>query len=184
MILAPTSGPIGIQPHGTRARMVNKDTATLAVNDVVITSFKHSDVVFPGANSVAVTAANARLSPLACVRKTDNADVAASGNGDHSHSGYIGVVVDLGSGTGLTGQEVTVQFGGLVQAKVRALTNPITLGSTLTLADTANTGCLTNIGGSTNDVGVGMALEGVTVATGTVTMWVLIKSDLHINIAA
>ena len=153
MIIAPTSGSIGMQPHGNSVACVNKHSATLVVGDVVITSFDHTDVVYP-----ATTAAQSILSPFACVKLADGNAAASNGNGAHAQAGYIGVVTDLTATLGVVGTSVVVQFGGIVKAKVNPTTNNAVIGSKLCLSDTA--GELGNAGGSTDpDTTVAIALE-------------------------
>lgn len=153
MILAPTSGPIGIQPHGHVARMINRHSAALALGDVVISSFNHTSAVYPP-----TTVAEQALSPFACVKLADGDAAATNGNGAHAQAGYLGVVVDLGSESGAAGTEVLVQFGGICKASVNPDTNNAVLGSKLFVSDTA--GQLTNAGGSTApDTTVAIALE-------------------------
>jgi len=137
MIHAPTMGPIGLQPHGTIVRMINRDSATLAVGDVVRLSFDHTGntfSLFPTSDSAL------RLSPLASVKKTDS----GATNGDY---GFIGVVYDLASGTGATGQEVMVQFGGIANVKCQAdASQAITFGQKLHINDNDSFfGTLTNL---------------------------------------
>ena len=156
MIIAPTSGSIGIQPHGSSAACVNKHSATLAVGDVVITSFNHSGAVYP-----ATTAAESILSPFACVKLADGNADASSGNGAHANAGYIGVVIDLTATLGVVGTNVVVQFGGIAKANVNPTTNNAVIGSKLFLSDTA--GQLANDAGSTApDTTVAIALESKT----------------------
>lgn len=160
MILAPTSGPIGIQPHGHVARMINRDATTLALGDLVITSFNHTSSVYPP-----TTVAEQALSPFACVKLADGNEGASAGNGAHAQAGYMGVVVDLGPEGGTTGTEVLVQFGGICKAKVNPVTNNAVIGSKLYASDTA--GQLTNEGGSAApDTTVAIALA--TKAAGSV----------------
>ena len=155
MFLAPTSGPIGIQPHGTTAKVMNRHSSAVAVGDVVITSFDHTSAAYSSApdNDAAL-----RLSPFSCVKLADGNDGASSGDGTHSQAGYLGVVIGLGSQAGAAGTEIDVQFGGIAKANVNPDTNNAVLGSKLFLSDTA--GQLTNEGGSSSpDTTVAIALE-------------------------
>jgi len=148
MNFAPTSGPIGVQPNGGLFRMVNKQGSTLAIGDVVMLSFKHTSaeyVVNPTSD------ADLRKSPFACVVKADGV---LSGSPLANH---VGVVTDLGSYGGLDNTEVTVQFGGVVNASAKAITNSIVLGSTLFIGDAtispSTVGLMVNADGSTNPDG-------------------------------
>ena len=134
MILAPTSGPIGIWPHGHVARMVNRSGGALVLGDVVITSFNHTSAAYSAAP---VDDAALRLSPFASVKKADGDADASAGNGAHAQAGYIGVVVGLGSFSGADATEVDVQFGGICSATVAANTNNVVVGSKLFLSNTA-----------------------------------------------
>ena len=170
MILAPTSGPVGIQPHGFVAAMVNKHSAALAIGDVVITSFDHTSAVYPP-----TTIAQQSLSPFACVKLADGNDGDSSGDGSHSNGGYVGVVVGLGSEDGAVDSQVLVQFGGICKAKVNPTSNNAVLGSKLSLSDTA--GEFGNAGGSTTDTWFAIALE--TKASGSAGLInVAMKADL------
>lgn len=170
MIHAPTAGPIGLQPHGTIAKMINRDSATLAIGDVVVLSFAHSGAAF----SITPTSDSAlRLSPLAGVVKTD------SGSLDY---GYLGVVTDLGSAAGVTGTEVSVQFGGIALVNCQADTsNAITFGQKLCVNDDDSfKGTLTNVGSTS----VTETVPSVAVSLGTLAanssgqVAVLLPSDL------
>lgn len=159
MILAPNNGPVGIQPAGTKARCVNKHSDVLAVGDVVITSFAHTDVIYPPADTVA----SFELSPFSCVKKADG-DLANGGtteDGGHAQAGYIGVVTSLLGYGGGVGKYVEVQFGGIATANVKATTNNVAIGSKLYLSDTA--GRFGNAADSTApDTTVAIALGAVT----------------------
>jgi len=167
MILAPTSGPIGIWPHGHVARMINRSGGALVLGDVVINSFNHTSAAYSAApeNDAAL-----RLSPFASVKKADGNAAASSGDGAHSQAGYIGVVVGLGNFVGADSTEVDVQFGGICPATVFASTNNVVLGSKLFLSDTA--GRLGNEGDSANpDTTVAISLGAVTAAaSGTINV--------------
>lgn len=172
MIHAPTSGPIGLQPHGSVFKMISRDSATLAIGDVVGLSFSHSSPVAAFSMAPANDAA-LRASPLACVVKTDSAAM------DY---GFIGVVVDIGSEGGLPNTEVSVQFGGIVMAKCQCDTsNAISLGQKLCINDDDNfKGTLTNVGSTS----VTETVPSIAVAFGTLTantsglVPVLMPSDL------
>ena len=159
MFLAPTAGPIGIQPMGIQAIMINKMTTSLTIGHVVQTSFNHTSAVYPPDSSDPQSITNLRLSPFSCV-------VLADGDAATLNRGYFGVVVGLGQNGGAAGTEVLVQFGGVALAKVNADTNAIVLGERLFLADTV--GQLSNVGGSANpDTTVAIALNAVTAAATT-----------------
>ena len=160
MNFAPTSGPIGVQPNGGLFRMVNKQGSTLAIGDVVMLSFKHTSaeyVVNPTSD------ADLRKSPFACVVKANGVLSGAP------LANYVGVVTDLGSYGGLDNTEVTVQFGGVVNAATKAVTNDIVLGSTLFIGDAtaSTTGLMVNADGSTSPDGpAAIALNATTLAAG------------------
>lgn len=169
MILAPTFGPIGIQPHGATAKVINRHSSAVAVGDVVITSFAHTNAAF--STSPADDAA-LRLSPFSCVKLADG-DLANGGtaeDGGHAQAGYLGVVIGLGGQSGAAGTEIDVQFGGVAAATTVATTNNIVLGSKLYLSDTA--GRLANAAGSTApDTSVAISLGAVTAgSTGTINV--------------
>lgn len=167
MIHSPTSGPIGLQPHGNVAKMINRTGGTAAIGDVVCLSFD-SPVAFTLTPS---TDSDLRLSPFASVKKADNA------GGTLTSQGYIGVVVGLGAFAGANTTEIDVQFGGIVSVvKCNAVTNNIVLGTTLYLSDTE--GNLSNAAGSTTDTAVGVYLGSTITAGNSGTGAVLIKSDV------
>lgn len=122
MLLAPTSGDIGVQPHGHVARVINRSGGAVVIGDLVVTSFGHGSVVYP-----ATTTAETRLTPFSSVTLADGSPVT---------NGYLGAVVDLGSANGANGTEVVVQFGGIVKAKATA-TSAISIGSPLGVSNTA-----------------------------------------------
>ena len=148
MIIAPTSGSIGMQPHGSQVRMINKSAAALTIGQVVTNSYAHTGFVYP-----ATTVAESNLTPLACCT------IALGSSGK---SGYLGVVVDLQSGAGAVGTEVIVQFGGVVKAKVTA-TAAVSFGSLLGIHDT--TGVFTTGGSTTSTLPAAVAMEAL--ASGT-----------------
>lgn len=157
MILAPTNGPLGIQPHGSAARMIVQG-ATVSVGDVVVTSHAHNAYTFPP-----TTTAQFNNSPFCNVRPAE---------GDQAlHNGFIGVVIDLGTeGTGTVGSEVTVQFGGTCRAKVTA-TAAVSRGSALTVSNTP--GSFDNSTGADGTVAAAVALESL--ASGTAQIQVLLQ---------
>lgn len=158
MILAPTSGPIGIQPHCGVSKVINRHSAAVAIGDVVITSFNHTSAAF---TFTPVDDAALRLSPFSCVKLAKGDAAATNGNGGHAQAGFIGAVVGLGSQAGAAGTEIDVQFGGAVNALVAAATHNVVIGSKLFLSDTA--GRLGNEADSTNpDTTVALALGSVT----------------------
>jgi hypothetical protein len=143
MIFAPTSGPIGLTPHGNVFKMFVQ-SATVAVGDVVVTSHAHTTYTYP-----ATTIAQLEAGPFANVRPAE---------GDQAlHNGYIGVVVGLGSeGSGAVGTVVDVQIGGTCKANVTA-TATVSRGSALTVSDTA--GKFDNSTGAAGTVAAAVALE-------------------------
>jgi len=159
MLLAPTSGDIGVQPHGQTARVINRSGGALAIGDLVVTSFAHASVVYP-----ATTTAETRLTPFSSVVLADGSPVA---------KGYLGAVVDLGSANGANGTEVVVQFGGIVKAKATA-TAAISIGTSLGVSDTA--GGLDTGGAATSTYPAAVALEAK--ASGTAVINVLLTHDI------
>lgn len=161
MITAPNMGTIGIQPVGAVVRCINKDSTALVVGNVVITSFNHTGVIYPPAE----TPTSFELSPFSCVKLAEGDVNATSGDGSHKNAGYLGVVVGLSSqsNSGVTGQAVQVQFGGVATALVAAVTTNVVIGSKLFLSDTA--GRLGNEADSTApDTSVALSLGAVTAA--------------------
>lgn len=159
MLLAPTSGDIGVQPHGHVARVINRSGGALAIGDLVVTSFAHASVVYP-----ATTTAETRLTPFSSVKLADGSPVT---------NGYLGAVVDLGSANGANGTEVVVQFGGIVKAKATA-TAAISIGTALGVSDTA--GGLDTGGAATSTYPAAVALEAK--ASGTAVINVLLTHDI------
>lgn len=159
MFHAPTSGDIGVQPFGQTARVINRSGGTLAVGDLVVTSFGHASVVYP-----ATTTAETRLTPFANVVKAD---------GNTSTPGYLGAVVDLGSSAGANATEVVVQFGGAAKVKTTA-TAAVSIGSVLGVSDTA--GELTTGASTTSTYPAGIALQAL--ASGTAVIDVLLPNNL------
>lgn len=159
MILAPTNGPLGIQPHGSAARMIVQG-ATVAVGDVVVTSHAHNAYTFPP-----TTTAQFNNSPFCNVRP-------AAGN-EALHNGFLGVVIDLGTeGTGTVGSEVTVQFGGTCRAKVTA-TSAVSRGTRLLVSDTAGAFDPATASATGTNIGA-VALD--TLASGTAQIQVLLNN--------
>lgn len=153
MLLAPTSGDVGVQPHGHTARVINRSGVALAIGDLVVTSFAHANVVYP-----ATTTAETRLTPFSSVVKAD---------GNPITKGYLGAVVDLGSTSGANGTEVVVQFGGIVKCKATA-TAAISIGTNLGVSDTA--GELDTGGAATSTYPAALALEAKTNGTGVINV--------------
>lgn len=106
-MIAPMSGPLGLQPHGMRVRVFNRSGVTLSIGSVVHTSFTHSGAVLDPEQS------GSPLYVFNCVRRADG-KVAKT-------NGYIGVVTSLLGRDGAPGKEVEVQFGGTVKAKVNSV---------------------------------------------------------------
>lgn len=155
MILASNNGPLGIQPHGVKAVMINRGYDPLVVGHVVVTSFAHANVAYPGAE----TAAGLRLSPFSCVQRASE-DPGTTDYGSHSNTGFIGVVTSLLGGNGAVGSEVEVQFGGIVNARVQpASPNNAVIGTKLYLHNSATAGHFTNqTGSAAPDTTVAIAL--------------------------
>lgn len=135
MITAPNNGALGIQPAGAVVRCINKDSTAVVVGNVVVTSFNHTGVIYPPAE----TPASFELSPFSCIKLAEGDVDATTGDAGFKNAGYIGVVVSLSSqsNSGATGQAVQVQFGGIATALVKATTNNVVVGSKLFLSDTA-----------------------------------------------
>jgi hypothetical protein len=130
MIFTPSAGPLGAHPVNYTTKCVVR-TATVAVGDVVATSFLHgSAVIDPSLGYDPLYVFN-------CVAPAD---------GDLTNfNGYIGVVTDLVGTSGAVGSTVTVQFGGIVTAKVIA-SGALTIGALLEPGDTA--GSFVDVGGT------------------------------------
>ena len=168
MILAPNNGPIGVQPHGTIARCINRDATAVVVGDVVVTSFGHSGAIYPPAD----TLASLELSPFSCV-------IRAEGDQASLRTGYVGVVVALSSSTnsGATGQVVQVQFGGICSAKVRAASaTAVAMGNALSLSDTVGEFAIGDATASTNIAAV--ALGAVTANTQAIIPVLLVNQPV------
>jgi hypothetical protein len=162
MLLAPTSGDVGVQPHGHVARVINRSGGALAIGDLIVTSFAHASVVYP-----ATTTAETRLTPFSSVVKADGSPVT---------NGYLGAVVDLGSANGANGTEVVVQFGGIVKAKAVA-TTAISIGSALGVSNTAGQLECDSATGFTSTYPAAVALEAKTIGT-TAVINVLLTHDI------
>ena len=168
MLIAPTSGTIGYQPHGSVVRMINKSAATLAIGQVVTSSYTHTSAVFP-----ATTTTESNLTPLACC---------AIAKGASGVSGFIGVVTDLQSGAGAVGQEVLVQFGGLVKATVTISESAVvTRGNVLGIHNTTGTFDTGTV--ATSTLPAAIAMETTTATTGTQLMWVMVTPVIWFNAA-
>lgn len=153
MIFAPTSGPIGFQPHGNVFKMIVQG-ATVAVGDVVVTSHAHTGYTYP-----ATTIAQLEAGPFSNVRPAE---------GDEAlHNGFLGVVVGLGSeGTGTVGTVVDVQIGGTCKAKVVA-TSAVSRGSRLLVSDTAGQFDPASASATGTNIGA-IALEALASGTGQI----------------
>ena len=165
MIIAPTSGTIGMQPHGSQVRMINKSAAALTIGQVVTNSYAHTGFVYP-----ATTTAESNLTPLACC-------TIALGTG--GKSGYLGVVVDLQSGAGAVGTEVIVQFVGICKAKVTSGTNATAFGTNLGVHD--SNGGFDNGVAATSTLPCAVALEAL--ASGTAVINVMVSPVIWFNAA-
>lgn len=162
MIIAPTSGSIGMQLHGSQIRMINKSAATLAIGQAVTNSYAHTGFVYP-----ATTVAESNLTPFACCTIALGATATAKG-------GYIGVVIDLQTGAGAVGTEVLVQFGGIVKAKVTSGTTATAFGTPLTVHNT--NGGLDNGVAADATTGCAIALEAL--ASGTANINVMLTNAI------
>ena len=125
---SPSANNIGMDLNVPTVRMVNRDSATLVVGDVVVMSTAHTGVVYPP-----TTRTHEPFSPLASVVKAGSAPFTP---------GFIGTVARLGPMDGRTNDTVDVVFGGLATAKVAAVGTNVVLGTQLSLSST--TGQLTN----------------------------------------
>ena len=163
MIFAPNNGAVGLQPVGTKTRCVNRQGSALAVGDVVITSFGHTEAVYPPLDTVA----SLEGSPFSSVVKAD-------GN-VNDQCGYIGVVTSLLSNAGADDTYVEVQFGGIVKATVYATTANVVLGTPLAPEDDA--GMFGNAAGVTSVYPAAIALGSVTAASSAL-IDVLVNSSL------
>lgn len=162
MTFAAIQNRLGVQPVGTTVTCVNKSGGTLAIGDLVITSFIHAGAVVnpeQAANTSYV---------FNCVRKAVSTE---TGN-----TGYLGVVTGLMSGAGGNGREVEVQFGGICQAKV--LVND-TVGSGTLLGVSSTAGVLSNTVG-TSEYSVTL-MDNAAFADGTALKRVYIPTEYSFN---
>jgi hypothetical protein len=162
MTFAPIQNRLGVQPVGTTVTCVNKSGGTLAIGDLVITSFIHAGAV------VNPEQAGNTSYVFNCVRKAVSTE---TGN-----TGYLGVVTGLMSGAGGNGREVEVQFGGICQAKV--LVNA-TVGSGTLLGVSTTAGVLTN-GVTASGYSVTL-MDNAAVADGTAIKRVYIPQEYSFN---
>ena len=162
MTFAPIQNRLGVQPVGTTVTCVNKSGTSVAIGDLVITSFIHAGAVVnpeQAANTSYV---------FNCIRKAVSTE---TGN-----TGYLGVVTGLMAGAGANGREVEVQFGGICSAKV-LVTATVTPGTLLGVSSTA--GVLINAVG-TSDYSVTL-MDNAAVADGTALKRVYIPSEYTFN---
>jgi hypothetical protein len=162
MTFAPIQNRLGVQPVGTTVTCVNKSGTSVAIGDLVITSFIHAGAVVnpeQAANTGYV---------FNCIRKAVSTE---TGN-----TGYLGVVTGLMTGAGGNGREVQVQFGGICQAKV--LVNATVSSGTL-LGVSATAGVLSNAV-STSDYSVTL-MDNAAVADGTALKRVYIPTEYSFN---
>jgi hypothetical protein len=163
MIFSPNNGPIGLQPVGTKVACINRQGSALAVGDVVITSFSHTEVVYPALETVTSYSAT----PFASVVKAD-------GN-VNDQCGYIGVVTSLLANAGADDTAVEVQFGGVVKATVYATTTDVGIGTPLAPEDDA--GLFGNAAGTTTVYPAAISLGSVTAGSSSLIN-VLVNSGL------
>jgi hypothetical protein len=169
MILAPNNGAVGIQPVGTKARCINRQGSALAIGDVVVTSFGHSEYVYPPLDTVA----SLEGSPFSSVVKADGNDAAL-------RTGFVGVVTSLLSNAGADDTYVEVQFGGICQAKVKgASATAVAAGNALAIGNDAGVFAIGDATDST--VCAAVALGTVTAAT-TSTIWVVLNGQLQTGV--
>jgi hypothetical protein len=162
MTFAPIQNRLGVQPVGTTVTCVNKSGTSVAIGDLVITSFIHAGAVVNPEQ-----AGNAGY-VFNCVRKAVSTE---SGN-----TGYLGVVTGLMSGAGGNGREVEVQFGGICSAKV-LVNATVTPGTLLGVSTTA--GVLTN---AVTASGYSVTLmDNAAVADGTAIKRVYIPQEYSFN---
>jgi hypothetical protein len=145
MKFTPSANMLGVQPMSYTAQCVVR-TATVAVGDVVATSFLHGSVVVDPSLG---------YDPLYVFNSVAPADGNLA-----NFNGYIGVVTSLAGTNGTVGKTVTVQFGGIVTAKVIS-SAALAIGALLEPGDTA---------GSFVDLGsVGSGLQAAAVLMETVS---------------
>ena len=162
MTFAPIQNRLGVQPVGTTVTCVNKSGTSVAIGDLVITSFIHAGAVVDPQQ-----AANTGY-VFNCIRKAVSTE---SGN-----TGYLGVVTGLMAGAGGNGREVEVQFGGICQAKV-LVNATVTSGTLLGVSTTA--GVLTN--GVTASAYSVTLMDNAAVADGTAIKRVYIPQEYSFN---
>ena len=158
MTFAPIQNRLGVQPVGTTVTCVNKSGTSVAIGDLVITSFIHAGAVVnpeQAANTGYV---------FNCIRKAVSTE---TGN-----TGYLGVVTGLMAGAGGNGREVEVQFGGICSVKV-LVDATVTPGTLLGISSTA--GVLSN-SVSTSDYSVTL-MDNAAVADGTSLKRVYIPTE-------
>ena len=161
MTFAPVQNRLGVQPVGTTVTCVNKSGTSVAIGDLVITSFIHAGAVVDPQQ-----AANTGY-VFNCIRKAVSTE---TGN-----TGYLGVVTGLMTGAGANGREVAVQFGGICSAKV-LVTATVTPGTLLGVSTTA--GVLTNSTGVMSAGGFSVTLmDNAAVADGTALKRVYIPQE-------
>lgn len=162
MTFAPIQNRLGVQPIGTTVTCVNKSGTSVAIGDLVITSFIHAGAVVDPQQ-----AANTGY-VFNCIRKAVSTE---TGN-----TGYLGVVTGLMAGAGGNGREVEVQFGGICSAKV-LVNATVTSGTLLSVSTTA--GVLSNVA-STSDYSVTL-MDNAAVADGTALKRVYIPQEYSFN---
>jgi hypothetical protein len=166
MIFTPSAGPLGAHPVNYTTKCVVR-TATVSVNTVVCTSFLHSTpVVDPSLGYDPLYVFNS-VAPV---------------EGDlTNNNGYVGVVTDLAGTSGAVGSIVTVQFGGITNARVTS-SAALAIGANLTASDTA--GILTDTGGTaTGTVPCAILMETISGITTDVARRVFIPLQYWFRIA-
>lgn len=165
MIFTPMAGPLGAHPAPYITKCVAR-VATLAVGDVVVTSFLHSTPVLDPSLG---------YDPLYVFNCVAPADGNLTNN-----NGYIGVVTDLNGTSGAVGSIVTVQFGGIVTAKVTPSTTLVP-GTILTPSDAGAT--FVDGGGATAATVGGAVLMQDTTGTATILARVFVPLQYWFRIA-
>lgn len=161
MTFAAIQNRLGVQPVGTTVTCVNKSGTSVAIGDLVITSFIHAGAVVDPQQ-----AANTGY-VFNCIRKAVSTE---TGN-----TGYLGVVTGLMAGAGANGREVEVQFGGICQAKV-LVNATVSSGTLLGVSSTA--GVLTNTVSTMTPGGYSVTLmDNAAVADGTALKRVYIPTE-------
>jgi hypothetical protein len=165
MIFTPSAGPLGAHPVNYTTKCVVQ-TATVSVNTVVCTAFLSTSVVDPSLG----------YDPLYVFNTVAPVEGDATNN-----NGYVGVVTDLNGTDGSVNKIVTVQFGGIANARVTSSGN-LAIGANLTASDTA--GILTDTGGTaTGTVPCAILMETVTGVTTNVARRVFIPLQYWFRIA-